>query len=450
MQFSSFLPSPLCRTALAVSMAATLAGCASTQSSSVADANGASRLQGELTSSSPVNVNDGSQYQLFNLKLKQGELVRVQQSGALEGAVLTLLDSRNQLVSGPRQGSLHLTPQADGTYRLGVSGNSASAYGPFELSLEKVTPRNSGALVLDESLFGLLSLASSANTYSLTVTEAGLYDILMTSEELDTVLKLSGGGLSLEDDDGGGGTNSRLTAMLEPGTYQVTATALDTPAEGAYDLTLSSRALPEGVELTNGGELTLGGSISGLADSEDKVYSLTVPERSLLRITMSSTEVDSYLTLRGPGVDASDDDGAGQNLDAAITTLANPGTYRINASTADGSAGLFTLSNSVQPVNGSGAQLRPGEVVSGTLSGTGVDKTLVISEAGQYQIDLYATEFDAMLRLSGNGVELEDDDGAGGTNSRISTYLESGRYTLSASSYDNSGRGTFVISAERE
>ena len=84
------------------------------------------------------------------------------------------------------------------------------------------------------------------------------------------------------------------------------------------------------------------------------------------------------------------------------------------------------------------------------MSGNSVDKTLVIAEAGHYTVDLYATEFDALLRMSGNGVELEDDDGAGGTNSRISTYLEPGRYTLSARSYDNSGRGSFVISVERE
>ena len=449
MQFSSLFPSTLSRTALAVGMVVTLAGCAATQGGAV-DTSGATRLQGELTSSSPVNLNDGSQYQVFNLKLKAGELVRVEQGGALEGAVLTLLDSRNQLVSGPRHGSLHLAPQADGTYRLGVSGSTASAYGPFDLTLERVTPRNSGALELNDSVFGLLSRGNDANTYTLTVAEAGLYEIALGSEELDTVLKLNGGGLSLEDDDGGDGTNSRMTVMLDPGTYQVTATALDSPAEGGYDLSLSSRALPEGVELVNGGEIALGTTISGLADSSDKVYTLAVPERSLLRIVMSSDEVDSFLKLQGPGVDTSDDDGAGRDLDAAITTLANPGSYRISASTVDGSAGIFTLSTAVQPVSSNSAQVRPGEGVSGTLAGNSVDKTLVIAEAGQYKVDMYATEFDALLRMSGNGVELEDDDGAGGTNSRISTYLEPGRYTLSARSYDNTGRGSFVISVERE
>ena len=299
-------------------------------------------------------------------------------------------------------------------------------------------------------MFGLLTRNGNANTYTLNVAEAGLYEILMTSDELDTVLKLNGGAVSAEDDDSGGGTNSRITVQLEPGTYQVTATALDDPAEGAYDLNVTSRPLPEGVELVNGGPIELGASITGLADSSPKVYSLTITERALLRVVMSSPVVDSYLSLQGPGVDVTDDDGAGNNLDAGITTLVSPGTYRLSASTADGSAGLFTLTTATQPVSGSGSTLRPGEAVSGSLAGASAEKTLVISEAGAYKVELYAGDFDAMLRLSGNGVELEDDDGAGGTNSRISSYLEAGRYTLTASSYDNNGRGSFVISAERE
>jgi hypothetical protein len=450
MSFTKSLPFPLIRGAAALGMAVTLAGCAATQGTSGFDASGQARLQGEITSSSPVNFSDGSHHQVFALKLKQGDLVRVQQSGALDGAVLTLVDERNQLVNGPNQGALHLTPEADGTYRLGVSGSSPSTFGPFQLSLEKVTPRNSGALELDQSVFGLLTRNGNANTYTLNVAEAGLYEILMTSDELDTVLKLNGGAVSAEDDDSGGGTNSRITVQLEPGTYQVTATALDDPAEGAYDLNVTSRPLPEGVELVNGGPIELGASITGLADSSPKVYSLTITERALLRVVMSSPVVDSYLSLQGPGVDVTDDDGAGNNLDAGITTLVSPGTYRLSASTADGSAGLFTLTTATQPVSGSGSALRPGEAVSGSLAGASAEKTLVISEAGAYKVELYAGDFDAMLRLSGNGVELEDDDGAGGTNSRISSYLEAGRYTLTASSYDNNGRGSFVISAERE
>ena len=84
----------------------------------------------------PVNINNGSHYQVFELNLQQGDLIRVRQSGALQDATLTLLDERGQLINGPRQGALHLAPDASGRHRLGVSGGAENSYGPFTLSLE--------------------------------------------------------------------------------------------------------------------------------------------------------------------------------------------------------------------------------------------------------------------------------------------------------------------------
>jgi len=439
---------PFSRSALALGLVVALTGCAGVPSANDFNGTDARRLQGEITSSSPININDGSHYQVFDLQLTQGELIRVRQSGALEGATLTLLNERGQLVSGPRQGALHLAPDASGRYRLGVSGNAENGYGPFELQLEKVTAQNSGALLLDKSVYGLLSLGQSENTYQLSISEPGLYAISLGSDELDTVVKLEGGGLELGNDDSAQSTDSLLVAQLQPGDYRVTATALDQPAEGTYDLQVSRRPLPEGVELTNGGELSIGQTVSGLADSAPKQYQLVVAEPALLRVRMSSSEVDSYLTMRGPGVDVQDDDSAG-DLDAEITALVQPGTYRVEATTADGSAGLFTLTSSVQPISGRGDRIRPGEVVAGRLAGEqGTQTTLVISEPGFYQIDLISADFDALLRLEGGDLDIEDDDGAGGTNSRIARYLDRGSYQLTSKDYDDRGNGSYVLTVE--
>jgi hypothetical protein len=437
--------------ALALGLAIALSGCAGVKTTTdLVDAQAAS-LQGEITSSSPVNINNGSHYQVFELNLQQGDLIRVRQSGALQDATLTLLDERGQLINGPRQGALHLAPDASGRYRLGVSGGAENGYGPFTLSLEKITPQNSGLLLLDESLYGLLGSGQAANTYQIRVRESGLYSISMTSDEMDTLLKLSGGGLNLENDDAADSTNSLLVSHLQPGEYQVTATAYDQSVEGTYDLQLSRRAIPEGVELTNGGELSIGQTITGLADSSPKLYQLMVPERALLRVTMTSSEVDSYLALKGPGLDTEDDDSASDNLDAQITALVQPGTYRLSATTADESAGLFTLTSSLQPVSGDGNRVRPGEVVAGRISSDGgTQTTLVISEPGFYHVDLISADFDALLRLEGGGLDIEDDDGAGGTNARIGRYLDSGSYTLTSKDYDNSNSstGNYVLSVE--
>lgn len=448
MQSSIAIASPFSRSALALGLTLALAGCTGLQTATDLSVGETARLQGEITSASPINVNDGSHYQLFNLQLKQGDLIRVRQSGALQDATLTLLDERDLLVGGPRQSALHLAPQASGTYRLAVSGSAENGYGPFALELEKITPQNSGALALDQAIYGVLSRSQSANSYQLDVSETGLYAITLSSEELDTVLKLTGGGLELENDDFGQSTDSQLVAQLQPGTYQVSATALDQPAEGTYDLLLSRRAMPEGVELTNEGELRIGESITGLADSVAKEYQLTISERALLRVRMSSTEVDSYLSLQGPGVDTQDDDSGG-DLNAQITTLVQPGSYRLSASTADGSAGLFTLNSSLQPVSGDGNRIRPGEVIAGRLSSEqGSQTTLIINEPGFYQIDLISADFDALLRIEGGGLELEDDDSAGGTNARIGRYLDTGSYQLTSKDYDGASTGNYVLTVD--
>jgi hypothetical protein len=60
---------------------------------------------------SRVNINNGSYYQVFELNLQQGDLIRVRQSGALQDATLTLLDERGQLINGPRQGACTLHPK---------------------------------------------------------------------------------------------------------------------------------------------------------------------------------------------------------------------------------------------------------------------------------------------------------------------------------------------------
>jgi hypothetical protein len=98
--------------ALDLGLVIALSGCAGVKmTTDLVDAQAAS-LQCEITSLSRVNINNGSYYQVFELNLQQGDLIRVRQSGALQDATLTLLDERGQLINGPRQGActLHPTP----------------------------------------------------------------------------------------------------------------------------------------------------------------------------------------------------------------------------------------------------------------------------------------------------------------------------------------------------
>ena len=64
--------------------------------------------------------------------------------------------------------------------------------------------------------------------------------ISLESEEVDTYLRLFGGGDSWQDDDGGQGTNSRLTVGLAPARYGISVYGADGQAEGAYTLRITS------------------------------------------------------------------------------------------------------------------------------------------------------------------------------------------------------------------
>ncbi|PTD96320.1 hypothetical protein C8261_10415 [Pseudothauera lacus] len=428
-----------------------LGGCASTPLSGVAASAIPEELSGELTTRSALNVNDGSRYQTFTLQMRAGEMVRVSREGALSGAMLTLLDAQQRVVSGPRRDVAYLVAPRDGRYTLTVSGVDDSAYGPFTLTLKTVSVRNDGALGLGEEISGVLPGRSDGNTYSFTVNEDGLYLVALDSEEFDTVLRLQGEGFDMEDDDGAGNgeTNSRLTAYLVPGTYQVTATGLSRSDAGTYTLRAERRELPPGVTLRTEGEIALGEEITSFIGSNAPAYTVTVAERGMLRVLMRSADVDSYLHLSGPGVDVVDDDGAGQEFDARILALVEPGTYTITPSTVDGRSGLFTLSTELSAVSPIGGVVVPGQTVTGVLAeNASATATLRIATAGSYRIELISAEFDAYLKLEGNGVEVEDDDGTGSTDARLELNLRAGDYRLTSSAFDNVGGGRYLISVQ--
>ena len=83
--------------------------------------------------------------------------------------------------------------------------------------------------------------------------------------------------------------------------------------------------------------------------------------------------------------------------------------------------------------------ISPGQSKSGTLASPGQsDKySLNITKGGMYQIDMTGAGegMDCYLRLSGGGVNTEDDDSGGNLNSRIVVNLNPGTYTISAEGF---------------
>ena len=174
------------------------------------------------------------------------------------------------------------------------------------------------------------------------------------------------------------------------------------------------------------------------------LYEFSVSSTQELLISLDSEEFDAYLRV----FDASvilvfEDDDGGPGSNSEILEIFAPGTYRIEASTfSDGESGAYTLSleTITAPV------VRPisvGQTVSGTLttdSGRSVGCARCFADLYEFNITstenlevaLRSVEFDAFLRvLDVNGdTVISDDDGGGGTDSRIERSLAPGTYFI--------------------
>lgn len=215
-------------------------------------------------------------------------------------------------------------------------------------------------------------------------------------------------------------------------------------------------------------------------------YGFSGSAGDVVTITATSDDFDTFLTLRAAGGTevATDDDRAG-NLNARIEALALPadGDYSITVSSYNNaSTGAFTLTlEKIHSVEGASVELAvPTPAASPTAAAVTVEataepasNTLAIGDsvngaltndapaveydfegrAGQtITITLASTEFDAYLLLKDAGGDrlAADDDGAGGTDARISAFSlpADGRYTIIAGSYTNAETGAFTLTLD--
>lgn len=242
-------------------------------------------------------------------------------------------------------------PLEAGTYTVRAKSVNEST-GLFQLAVgagalpEGVSLRNSGALTLDGSVVHG-ALIGSPREYQLRVRRAGRVIIELGSESFDTQLELRGNDVSLSDDDGGGnGTDSRIAAVLQPGTYTVVARALNDEGSGLFRLSATETPLPAGTTLRSGGPLTLDAPVTGVTHGEVHSYSLVIAEAGPLVVDLRSDDFDAMLELRRDGlVVAEDDDGGGGDTHARIAVDVEPGTYIVVAKMYEGSSGgLYELS----------------------------------------------------------------------------------------------------------
>ncbi|GEN26167.1 hypothetical protein HCU01_41160 [Halomonas cupida] len=329
-----------------------------------------------------------------------------------------------------------------GEYSVDVSGYGGS-FGDYELRLS-TTPfdgelLNSGALEPDTTVQGMTE--SGGNIYTLNLEQPANVEINLASSAFDTMLYVNGNGISLSDDDGAtdGSTNSRLTATLEPGEYQVEVSSYSgSMSGGMYEL--STAVMPFDGELLNSGEIEVGQSVQGnLSTSGYNTYEFTIDQLSMVTLDMASPVFDTYLELTGDNTNLSNDD-FGSGTDSQIQAVLEPGTYEVGASSYSGS-GMFTLSLGAEPFEGeiqSEGEVQVGDSIRGQLEpGGALTYQLVLEEQRTISVETQSSTVDTLLQLEGEGVRYDDDDG-GSTDlgSMIETTLSPGTYTITVTGYD--------------
>ena len=339
---------------------------------------------------------------------------------------------------------------------------------------------------------------SYARYYSFTLESESEVTITLESE-IDTWLYLlegSGrtGTVRYDNDDiVSGNLDSQIRETLSTGSYTIEATTYDAGVTGSFTLTVSGlgTAVETGTEPTpsdscvvalSGDQIITGQWVDECASenregSYARYYSFTLESESEVTITLES-EIDTWLyLLEGSGrtgtVRYDNDDIVSGNLDSQIRETLSAGSYTIEATTYDaGVTGSFTLT-----VSGLGTAVETGteptpsdscvETISedGTIEGewaAGCQSAAIargyaryyefeLAEEKEAAIWLVSTEADPYLFLregeasAGETLLENDDEEAGGKNSRLVATLGPGAYTIEATTYEAEESGSFTL-----
>lgn len=259
-------------------------------------------------------------------------------------------------------------------------------------------------------------------------------------------------------------STSGLATAVAVGTATITATSEGKSASAA--ITVTAPPVPVCNQLR---PITVGQSLnSSLTTSDCKLsdgtyvqkFDLQLTAQTAVQIDMSSSTIDSYLLLQnattGAVVDENDDDGGQQN--ARITRLLPAGRYIIYANTfGAGVVGAYSLS-----VQAGSTACFTATPIGTSATATGTLRTsscklrdgsyaeryeLNVTTRSTLRITMSSVIFDTWLIVQSDaGATIgEDDDGGGGTNSRLVLTLDPGRYFILANSYDPAVTGNFAL-----
>jgi Bacterial pre-peptidase C-terminal domain. len=455
------------------------------------------RSQGALTASSDIHGTIGETscrfgtdllFHYFDLTLSDPGLadLRVQPSGDIVSLV-AILDGNGRLISqdlesgGPQKPMLRQQlPPGQYTVLL-ISDKSGGNY-TLQYRFNPGLPETCPILTLKAGAVqaGTLAGASSCRSqdamqdvYRFSTSSPGTIDITLSSNDFNGSLLLRDAkDNNLTQNDGSADQDPHIVADVEAGWYSLAAISGD---PGSYTINykftphpLAACPGPQPLDLNSGFIAILGSSSCHGPDGQpvDR-YQFTTPSAGTAAIFMTSTAVDSYLTLAdSQGTVLRRDDNSFGGTDSLIAQWLPGQTYTFNASASGGSqTGRYRVDVAFVPGDRAAGCLPLGDLVTGTTEGSlnvsscqYRDDTfadvyrLQVASPGNVDIEMDSDTLDTYLELlddKGNVIDT-DDDGGGGTNARLTTLVDAGTYYVVAKPFVAKGyvTGSYTLTAQ--
>ena len=389
-----------------------------------------------------------------------------------------------------------LTPSGGVTapYHVTVSAAGGTAAPPTLARSHHQLPTTPGGapLTVGQEVGGSLDPSDAAlptgeraDLYALTGAAGQAVHIELGSSAFDAYLMVVGPtGRHWENDDAGGTTDAVLEIELPTaGTYQVVASAFRADGAGAYRLKVSGGARPStghvAVSTPSGpppggagpterqGTLQAGDETLPSGEFFD-AYTFDWAAGSSVDVRVSSTALDPYVIVTGPGGYSEQNDDlsqgdrtAGLTVRAAqggqyrvLATSYQPGEtgdYRVTITPTGGGAGTTAPPVPAAPTTTADQQVIRGALAEGDAaleSGELYDEHPMTFAQGQHvHLEARSTAFDTYLIVHPpSGAQQDNDDGSNGTNAELDFIAQqAGNHRVVVTSYEPGERGAYEL-----
>lgn len=449
-------------------------------------------ISGNLSSNSG-EADDGARYDLYTIRLDNGQRIAITQSsedfdsvvaiGRTSNGVFEELARNDDGVDIGLDSYLVFTAPRAGEYSIRAQGLGRDSRGEYQLSVEegpakpRPEPINPG-----DRISGTISTDSPRTSgggygqfYSFSGVAGQPVSIDLSSDDFDTYLEVLDGSDTVlaEDDDSGGDLNSSLIFTPSAnGTYVIVARPFSS-GTGDFDLAIESISPPPPPMA-----LRIGDKVEGELDDNSAAaggqkrydaYRIQLAEDQRIQVTLRSGDFDTVVQIGRDGESfeelASDDDGLGQGTDSRLLyTAPEGGSYIIRATSYDADGrGDYELE-----VKDRGPEPHAGSILIGSTVRSALSEQDNTSDSGSYYKDyvftakandrlrftMVAPAFDTVVVLgemrNDDFRQLEsDDDGLSDTHSRLHwTAPRAGEYVIRATSYAPNSTGDFILTAE--